>query len=274
MSATGPPPVTASSSGRPRQRRGPRRGRGGATSTPQPADPSLAIRPASVTPQSTQTSTSSRGNGRRGGYRGRGRGGGQLLVNGQRTFGGQLTAATPSEGSLAGDAPEFIPGQPVAPRARTHQPRNPPRRRMSKSQAPDIATRVHEDIANGQYECVICTNEHQYHIARRNVRSYLLVAIFANRNATVEAVDPVFKQFKSLVDVVGQLPTQSVIKVLMNHLNALGSAALPLIVDDMNAVNVAVLERKRPMNDKLQNGSIEPLTHQLMERNMNPSTSA
>lgn len=33
------------------------------------------------------------------------------------------------------------------------------KRRMSKSQAPDIATRTHEDIANGLYECPICTSE-------------------------------------------------------------------------------------------------------------------
>jgi transcriptional repressor NF-X1 len=30
---------------------------------------------------------------------------------------------------------------------------------MSKSQAPDIATRTHEDIDNGHYECPICTSE-------------------------------------------------------------------------------------------------------------------
>jgi len=161
MSAAEPPPAAASGPGRPRQRHGPRRGRGGGASgnTPQALNASLALRPASVAPESQQIPTPSRGNGRRGGYRGRGRGAGQLLVNGQRAFGGQLTAATPSEGSLAGDAPEFIPGQPVAPRARMSRPRNPPRRRMSKSQAPDIATRTHDDITNGQYECVICTNE-------------------------------------------------------------------------------------------------------------------
>ncbi|KAI0191819.1 NF-X1 type zinc finger protein, partial [Xylaria flabelliformis] len=32
-------------------------------------------------------------------------------------------------------------------------------RRPSKSSAPDLPTRIHEDISNGQYECVICTNE-------------------------------------------------------------------------------------------------------------------
>jgi len=87
------------------------------------------------------------------------------MANG-RTFGGNLTSATPTAsdaGSLAGDAPEFVPGRPVNARQRNNphsrQPVPSRARRMSKSQAPDIATRTHEDIANGQYECVICTNE-------------------------------------------------------------------------------------------------------------------
>ncbi|KUJ22890.1 uncharacterized protein LY89DRAFT_704432 [Mollisia scopiformis] len=169
------PPAPATSNRPPRHRRGPRRGahRGGANTvtetTTEVSSPALALRPASVAPESSPApaQSSSRGRGRRGGHGGYGRGGrggggrggSQLMVNGQRAFGGQLTSAAPpaSEGSLAGDAPEFVPGQPVAPRPR--QPPNPPHRRMSKSQAPDIATRTHEDIANGQYECVICTNE-------------------------------------------------------------------------------------------------------------------
>jgi transcriptional repressor NF-X1 len=125
-------------------------------------DASLALRPASVAPTlntlSTSAESSNRGrNSRRGGF---GRGGirgaaaTQPLVNRQRNFGGQLTAPSPAA-SLAGDAPEFIPGKPIAPRPQ----RQPKQRRMSKSQAPDISTRTHEDITNGQYECVICTNE-------------------------------------------------------------------------------------------------------------------
>lgn len=161
------PPAPAASNRPPRHRRGPRRGahRGGAntnteTHTEVPS-PALALRPASVAPERNPGQTPGRGRGRgRGNGRGGrgGRGGSQLMVNGQRAFGGQLTSANPaaSEGSLAGDAPEFVPGQPVPARPRKQ---NPPRRRMSKSQAPDIASRTHEDIANGQYECVICTNE-------------------------------------------------------------------------------------------------------------------
>ncbi|KAH8815461.1 hypothetical protein F5884DRAFT_841432 [Xylogone sp. PMI_703] len=105
-----------------------------------------------------------RGGGRRGGAARGGRRGGthQPMVNGQRVFGGQLTSIAPAEAeaqtsTLDGEAPVFVPGQPVAPRSR---PAPAPRaRRMSKSQAPDIATRTHEDITNGQYECAICTNE-------------------------------------------------------------------------------------------------------------------
>ncbi|KAF8849805.1 hypothetical protein BDZ45DRAFT_662660 [Acephala macrosclerotiorum] len=169
------PPAPPGSNRPPRHRRGPRRGAhrgraGASTSTitiTEAPSPALALRPASVTPESNPLAQASnnrgRGRGRGGnsrGGRGGGRGGSQLMVNGQRAFGGQLTSSTPAanEGSLAGDAPEFIPGRPVIPRARS-QPHPPRQRRMSKSQAPDIATRTHEDIANGQYECVICTNE-------------------------------------------------------------------------------------------------------------------
>jgi transcriptional repressor NF-X1 len=98
-----------------------------------------------------------------------------------RPFGGQLTGSDPS-GALAlpgvtlqADAQEFYPGQPHTQRrgpsgggsagkqAQTRgEPltsRTPRARRDSKSSAPDIATRTHEDIANGIYECAICTSE-------------------------------------------------------------------------------------------------------------------
>jgi len=39
------------------------------------------------------------------------------------------------------------------------QQKSPPARKMSKSAASDLATRIHEDIDHGQYECVICTSE-------------------------------------------------------------------------------------------------------------------
>lgn len=176
LSAEAPPPQGANRP--PRRRRGPRRGgpRSAAAETsttpsaPRASDASSGSQPTPRNPPtapnqpSMEPSNSNRGRnaGRGGGFVRRGRRGGthaQPMVNGQRAFGGQLTATAPpsAEVSLAGDAPEFVPGQPVAPRARP--PQAPRTRRMSKSQAPDIATRTHEDIANGQYECVICTNE-------------------------------------------------------------------------------------------------------------------
>ena len=58
---------------------------------------------------------------------------------------------------LSPSAAEFIPGQ-ATPTvvARRHR-----RASILKSNAPDIATRTHEDIENGIYECPICTNEVQ-----------------------------------------------------------------------------------------------------------------
>ncbi|TGO11219.1 hypothetical protein BTUL_0115g00390 [Botrytis tulipae] len=145
-------------------------------STAQVPNGPLALRPASVAPlpdsnspapsnpRNSNANNRGGGNGRRGGFgRGGRRGGGrgQPMANG-RVFGGQLTSnshtsPTSDAGSLAGDAPAFTPGHPIA--TRPGPSRAPRARRMSKSQAADLATRTHEDITNGQYECAICTNE-------------------------------------------------------------------------------------------------------------------
>src|SRR6266699_3383368 len=98
----------------------------------------------------------------------------------QRTFGGHLTAPSASGSTQSGDAPAFVPGQPLLQRRYFRSPSHPfvicstdtaspnsaPSRakearqpRRSKSSAPDLPTRIHEDIDNGQYECVICTGE-------------------------------------------------------------------------------------------------------------------
>lgn len=101
----------------------------------------------------------------------------------RRQFGGRLTttpeaqaAGSPGQSvsfALQADAPEFRPGQPHIQRSGgakrskasstqrnvaglTAQPRGGS---LAKSKAPDIATRTHEDIANGVYECPICTSE-------------------------------------------------------------------------------------------------------------------
>jgi transcriptional repressor NF-X1 len=85
-----------------------------------------------------------------------------------RQFGGKLTVhnetpQTADAGSsiqLHAEAPEFRPGQPaLIPKGPKKPQQSPRKRRMSKSTAPDIASRIHEDIDNSQYECAVCTNE-------------------------------------------------------------------------------------------------------------------
>ncbi|KAK9425054.1 putative RING-type domain-containing protein [Seiridium unicorne] len=124
------------------------------------------------TPQNSQSGRGSRRsrNARRGGANA----GQRTTFGAQRTFGGQLTTDQQAEGQegeeetrvpgLRVEAKAFVPGQP------THNSRNAAEavvpkgkaqhvRRGSKSVAPDLPTRIHEDITYGQYECVICTNE-------------------------------------------------------------------------------------------------------------------
>lgn len=169
--------TTDSPSSGQRHRR-PRRGRGAHGSA-------LDLRPASIAPEAALTSadplletsaalpersgdhsTRSRGQGR-GRSRGRGNRSDQnRMVNG-RQFGGQLTQQDASTESvlnpqLQGDAAVFQPGQQYSGNAtevRQKPQSSAHKRRASKSQAPDFATRTHEDIDNGYYECPICTNE-------------------------------------------------------------------------------------------------------------------
>ncbi|KJZ73665.1 hypothetical protein HIM_06998 [Hirsutella minnesotensis 3608] len=82
-----------------------------------------------------------------------------------RAFGGHLTSEVSSGDSttphLSGDAPEFVPGQPVVSRSRPSRPRatEQPQVRLPKSVAADLGTRIHEDISNWNYECTICTDD-------------------------------------------------------------------------------------------------------------------
>ncbi|QDS72892.1 hypothetical protein FKW77_007646 [Venturia effusa] len=161
---------------RPRNRHRSRGGRANTEHGASVAGPPLL--PATVTPNiesSNQASNGRGGGGRRRG--GRGRGGEQSgdlrsqaarAVPGGRRFGGQLTTGDDDSSSQSGTpqlyagASEFVPGQPVVipprgPKARA--PLQPRKRRMSKSTAPDIGTRIHEDVDNGNYECAVCTNE-------------------------------------------------------------------------------------------------------------------
>ncbi|MCJ1257100.1 FKBP12-associated protein [Lignoscripta atroalba] len=104
----------------------------------------------------------------------------QTIHGSGRRFGGRLTTDAEANGiqttisTLQPDAPEFTPGQVHSQRSaqsrrgragpavqHSSQNRIPRLRRGSslKSTAPDIATRTHEDISNGVYECPICTSE-------------------------------------------------------------------------------------------------------------------
>ncbi|KAL2351746.1 hypothetical protein BJ546DRAFT_918700 [Cryomyces antarcticus] len=170
--------------------------RGGAGLSQTSRNALLTLRPSSIPPLSQPTSTEpssaevsasesvpSQRQGQRRGQRGgslrqeRGNSHQAHTHHGQRTahgrqFGGRLTTdhetalheAASSASPLQADAPEFRPGQPPVQRAATRAvpPRQQQRqRRASKSTAPDIATRTHEDISNGHYECPICTNDVQ-----------------------------------------------------------------------------------------------------------------
>ncbi|OLN88510.1 FKBP12-associated protein 1-like protein [Colletotrichum chlorophyti] len=133
---------------------------------PQPT-PALGNVPENATSESAPSSSGRRGRGRGGSRGGRrvaaGRGG---PVSGtHRTFGGHLTTGANADdgatASLSADASEFVPGQPVVPRGGKQAPkqRKPQYPLAPKSTAEDLPTRIHEDINNGQYECVICSSE-------------------------------------------------------------------------------------------------------------------
>jgi len=148
------------------------RGRGGLRESARPPAPNT---PAdfSLVPPSVQAAAH-RHAGRESRGRGRARGGverfPQRLAAGGRQFGGQLTeeGCPASENrpqqhlpGLKADAPTFQPGQPIVPRKpRAPREKKPP---APKSTATDIATRTHEDIDNGHYECAICTEDVKRH---------------------------------------------------------------------------------------------------------------
>lgn len=139
--------------------------------------PSSGVAPAPTTAQDTRMAgpaemmapVSTGGRDRRGGHR-RGRGGRALQATQmapRRAFGGRLTSTTQEAEQeapvLSGEAAEFVPGQSVQQRSRKGpKPKEnlkPIPKNGSKSEALDLTTRIHEDIDNGQYECVICSSE-------------------------------------------------------------------------------------------------------------------
>ncbi|KAI1496074.1 hypothetical protein F5X99DRAFT_90987 [Biscogniauxia marginata] len=158
-----------SSRGRGGRHRGPQVQRNNETASMTSEAPPAADRIS--TTRGILNGSTSTGRGRRG-PRASGRGGnlrGQgTTITAQRPFGGHLTsnpgaAAPDATGStgLNADAAVFVPGQsPIAKRNEdVNQNARKPMRMASKSVADDLPTRIHEDINNGQYECVICTNE-------------------------------------------------------------------------------------------------------------------
>lgn len=160
-------------------RRGGRGGQGPASGAPAVSEPA----PPTESSQPRTTHTPHIPSRRRGG-RGRGRGGiGSsspavgTFRGPQRTFGGHLSSQAPEPGpssaspavGLNANAVEFVPGRTnegrQAPnegrRGRGQRSSRPkaPSRKAHKSTAPDLPTRIHDDIDNHQYECIICTED-------------------------------------------------------------------------------------------------------------------
>ncbi|KAH6024084.1 hypothetical protein HBI83_074780 [Parastagonospora nodorum] len=142
------------------------RGRGGARGGH--TEPGTPTAPQTEAANHDGAPSTNRG-GRGGRARGRGPRFGPRLAAGGRQFGGQLTAEdngaseadSQTNSGLQADAPAFKPGQPIAPRKQRAPREKKPQ--LPKSNAPDIATRTHEDIDNGHYECAICTEDVKRH---------------------------------------------------------------------------------------------------------------
>ena len=149
-----------------------RGGRGGNGSAAGPPTGSGQTPP--VDARQSPTTRNSHPPSRRRGAHPRGRGGPRSLnlavdtTRGpQRSFGGHLSSQVPSQASsgasgLNANAVEFVPGQAAGGHQAVPQQLSPSRvspRKPQKSTAPDLPTRIHEDIDNRQYECIICTED-------------------------------------------------------------------------------------------------------------------
>ncbi|KAI1436694.1 hypothetical protein GGR50DRAFT_649095 [Xylaria sp. CBS 124048] len=170
-------------SGRPSRSRGGRQGNSQLSESHNESQRTGATVPAPVAGPTASQGSRTRGRGR-GGARASRRGraptvnASRTVMAPTRTFGGHLTTTErESDNRQNGEVPTalnpsastFVPGQqfasPTPEVARRAPPRTTPRttpkpaRQTSRSTAPDLPTRIHEDINNRQYECVICTNE-------------------------------------------------------------------------------------------------------------------
>ncbi|KAH6651091.1 hypothetical protein F5144DRAFT_617760 [Chaetomium tenue] len=155
----------------------------GEASEPGPVQPASAIvaTPAvavAVAPAPAPEAGNQPGRGRRGqgGSRGGSRRGGSRRGTGQRSVvvshrGGRRPPSPHRQGgnngprpNLSATAAEFVPGQPIQSSGAEPSESGPRTIPVSeeftaKSTAPDLTTRIHEDIDRCQYECVICTGE-------------------------------------------------------------------------------------------------------------------
>jgi hypothetical protein len=96
----------------------------------------------------------------------------------------------------------------------------------------------------------------RYLTARKDVRSYYHVDIYANRYATTEIAAHAWKRSRLHVAVGERNRTVCVIKALKNRHLVLEFVAQLSIVVDMNVENVAVLERRRQMNGRPPSANI------------------
>lgn len=135
-----------------------------------PTQNHLTLRPSSIPPvvESTSNSQSPHHTSHPPNNRGRGQATGRagrfLSESGHpRSFARNLTQqAQKTSHTLQTGAPDVVTGQrsdTLATLAKSEHSQKSRRRKLSKSNAQDIATRIQEDIKNGQYECPICTNE-------------------------------------------------------------------------------------------------------------------
>ncbi|KAK8019378.1 hypothetical protein PG990_004516, partial [Apiospora arundinis] len=199
------------------------------TQSPSVSQPSDAVAQDAGAPSSSNRGG---GRGRRGARNPRRGGGGEprrgggvgeprqrAAHGGRRTFGGHLTsdaASNNNSGSpvaLSVEAPEFVPGQqPPATRngapggavAQAGRSAAPKKEMLPKSTATDLPTRIHEDINNGHYECVICTNETvgtKAHLIVKQFADGLSIAaiMIASKHVMLKTKNPPIVRFRRML---------------------------------------------------------------------------
>ncbi|KAI9690636.1 MAG: FKBP12-associated protein [Bogoriella megaspora] len=138
-----------------------------------------------------------------------------------RQFGGHLSSNDTSDivqasssPALQADAPDFVPGQAHATKTRTAGQQTPGKqRRYSKSMAPDIATRTHEDIEHGvngpQMKDLRSRNSRHNRILLRRGNGDVLVAIYQKTPSQKHTIAGVKRRWS-----LGLLPDYLLIRVV------------------------------------------------------------